>query len=63
MRPGLGQIRDAANEKITAALEKFDADYANLPADAPLSPTDPGDSFFVSGTGASPSSRMRGQRR
>jgi hypothetical protein len=32
----LEQIRHAANEKITDALEKFDADYASLPADAPL---------------------------
>ncbi len=32
----LEQIRRAANEKIADALEKFDADYAGLPADAPL---------------------------
>ena len=31
-----GKIRHAANERITAVQEKFDADFSSLPANAPL---------------------------
>jgi hypothetical protein len=32
----LGQMRHRADDRTTAALEKYDTDYAKLPADAPL---------------------------